>query len=318
MRILLGMLLTMPVWAAVNGVAVNGTSGQPQAGVAINLVQPGAGGMKALGQAVTNADGAFNIDAEIPPGPALLQSTYQGVTYTQALPPGTPTTGVRIGVYESTSKVPAEMIVEHFILLEPSASQLRVTETFAVRNQSKTAYQDAANGSMRMALPAGVPDNLEINIDSTGVPIKRPVEKTKQAGVYKVGYPIKPGETRFDLEYILPAAATFASRVLSNTPPVKLVTPAAVTLSGAGIKDLGQEPQTQARIYTFDGLAFSASILGVGAIRPLSEDVPQEETGAPKVEDVPARLQSQMPWVLGLGFGVLALGGTLLFRRGGV
>jgi hypothetical protein len=302
---------------AVDGIAINGTTGQPQAGVSVNLVQPGQAGMKSLGIMKTGADGGFKIDAEIPPGPALLQSTYAGVMYTQAIPPGTPQTGLRIAVYESSTQPPAEMKTQHLILLEPSATQLRISETYFTQNGSKITYQDTANGSVRLYLPAGVPEGLTVSIDSTGVPIQRPVQKGKRPGEYKIDYPLKPGETRFDLEYTVPATATYAGKVFSNDPPVKLVTPAAVTLSGDGIKDLGQEPQTQARVYSFEGTSFKVNISGVGAIRTPADIPSAEESGAPKCcDEVPARVNKQMYWILGLSFAILLAGGTLLFRKG--
>ncbi len=312
-------LYASTAFAAVNGIATNGTTGKPQAGVAVDLVQPGANGMQALGQAKTGADGSFNIDVNIPPGPALLRSTYLGVTYTQAIPPGTPTTGVKVNVFEATAEPPAKLKMQHLILLEPSATALRVSETFFAQNTSDVTFQDTVNGSVRLYLPAGVPDGLKVSIDSTGVPIQRPVEKGRVPGQYKINYPLKPGETRFDMEYSLPATATFSSKVFSNDPPTKLVTPGAVTLSGDGITDLGQEAQTQARVYSFTGLSFKANILGVGSIRvPEAEKPPPgEESGAPKCcQEVPARVNKQMAWILGLSLTILLLGGTLLFRRG--
>ena len=313
-------LATLPVFAAVNGVAINGTTGQPQAGVAINLVQPGQNGMQQLGQAKSGADGSFNIDVTIPPGPALLQSTFAGVQYTQAIPPGSPTTGVRVNVFEATATVPEGMDIQHLILLEPIAATLRVSETFLTRNSSNKTFQDNANGSVRLYLPPGAPTDLKVSIDSTGVPIQRPLEKGKVAGEYKISYALKPGETRFDLEYSIPAAETFSGKVFSNDPPVKLVTPGSVTLSGDGISDLGQEPTTQARVYGFKGNSFKVKILGVGSIRTPADTVQPpsaEESGAPKCcEESPARVNKQAAWVLGLGLSILLLGGTILFRRG--
>ena len=79
----------------------------------------------------------------------------------------------------------------------------------------------------------------------------------------------------------------------------------------------GQEPQTQARVYTFTGTSFTANILGVGSVRQQQPAASEEDTGAPKCcEETPARVNQQMTWVLSLGFGILALGGMLLFRRG--
>ena len=309
----------LPALASVSGVVVNGTTGQPQSGVAINLVQPGAGGMQQLGSTTTDKDGIFSVDKDPGPGgPALIQSTYTGVTYTKIMPPGTPTTGVQVTVYNATAEPPAELRMQHLILLEPGADTLKVSETFLSQNGSRLAYQDAANGSVRFYLPEGAPADIQATIDSTGVPIRRPIERAKQAGLYKISYPLKPGDTRFDLEYTLPAAATFSSKVLSADPPTRLVTPANVTLSGDGIVDAGQEPSTGARVYTFIGTSFKANILGVGALRTRdSAPTPEEDPQAPKCcEEVPARLQSQMFWILGLGFGILFIGGLMLYRRG--
>jgi hypothetical protein len=317
------LLAAIPAFAAVNGTALNGTTGKPQAGVSINLVQPGQNGMQQLGQTKSGADGSFNLDVNIPPGPALLQSTYQGVTYTQAIPPGTPTTGVKVNVFEATATAPKDMDIQHLILLEPSAATLRISETFLVRNKSNVTFQDSANGSVRLYLPAGAPTDLKVSIDSTGVPIQRPLEKGKAAGQYKVSYALKPGDTRFDLEYMVPASETFSGKVFSNDPPVKLVTPGSVTLSGDGISDLGQEQTTQARVYGFKGNSFKVKILGVGSIRTPADTSVQppagEESGAPKCcEETPARVNKQAAWVLGLGLTILLLGGTILFRRGTV
>lgn len=318
MRALLLFAAALPVFAVIEGTAINNTTEKPQAGVSINLVQPGANGMQSIGQATSGADGTFRIDQNLPPGPALLQSTYAGVQYTQALPPGSATSGIRVNVYDATATPPKDMETQHLILLEPSATELRIAETYFTRNTSKLTYQDTANGSVRLYLPAGAPENVQVTINSTGVPIQRPLEKGKQPGSYKISYPLKPGETRFDLEYSVPATATFSNKVFSNEPPVKLVVPGTVTLSGSGITDLGVEQQTQARIYTFAGNSFKVNILGVGAIRiPESEEASAEDSGAPKCcEESPARVSVQWPWVLGLSFAILLAGGTLLFRKG--
>jgi hypothetical protein len=164
-----------------------------------------------------------------------------------------------------------------------------------------------------------VAEGLKVTINSVGVPIQRPLERGRQAGAYKISYPLKPGETRMDLEYTLPASATFSGKVFSNNPPVKLVTADSVILSGDGLKELGTEPSTKARVYSFDGLAFKVNIQGVGSLRaPEAEAAPSpEESGAPKCcEESPARVYTQMPWVLGLAFAILAVGGTMLYRKG--
>lgn len=305
-----------PALAAVQGRVVNATTGQPQPGVAVNLVQPGAGGMQQLASAASGADGSFAFDqTPAPGGPALIQATYKEVTYTQVVPPGTPTTGLSVNVYESTAEPPGELTVQHLILLEPGAETLQVTETFLARNPSKVTYQDARNGTLRFYLPAGVPENLQITVNAMGVDVRRPVEKAR-GGLYRVDYPMRPGDTRYDLQYSLPASAAFSGKVLSNDPPVRLVTPSAVILSGSGVRDVGVEPTVQARVYELTGTSFTVNIQGVGTLRSPTQASP-EETGAPQCcQEAPPQIYSQMPWVLGFALAILALGGVLLYRKG--
>ena len=73
---------------AVDGVVVNATTGKPQSGVAINLVQPSQNGMVQLGNTTTDAQGQFKIDKQIPPGPGLLQATYRAPLITRSSRPG--------------------------------------------------------------------------------------------------------------------------------------------------------------------------------------------------------------------------------------
>jgi hypothetical protein len=147
------------------------------------------------------------------------------------------------------------------------------------------------------------------------MPIQRPAEKTPQPGIYKVTYPVKPGQTSFDINYTLPAADKFSGKNPHPGVPIDLVTPPTVTLSGDGLQALGQEPKTQARVYGFALPSYDLTIEGTGSLRS-PEATPDEDNGSPKVEEAPARLYSQLPWVLGLTFGILFLGGAMLYRKG--
>jgi hypothetical protein len=90
-----------------------------------------------------------------------------------------------------------------------------------------------------------------------------------------------------------------------------------VTLSGDGIETLGQEPQTQAHIYGTKSPVFEAKIEGTGSLRgPQGGDAQEADSGQPQVAEEPARVYSQLGWVLGLTLGILLLGGMLLYRRG--
>jgi len=313
----------MCLLGAVDGVVVNGTSGQPQSGVVVTLLQPGAQGMQTLGSVKSDAQGQFKFDKEVPPGPVLVQGLYQGATYNMMLTPGTPTTGVRLNVYDSTSKPGTAKGEQHMILIEPSADALAIGETFLFQNATTTTFQDPKKGSFEFYLPASTNGKVQVTVSAPGgMPIQRPAERTGQPGVYKVSYPLKPGETRFDLEYSVPAATKYSAKLVPMDGPTRLVTAPTVTLTGDGIEPMGQEPRTKANIYNVTGLEYSVLIDGVGSLRAAAGDAsadgsaPKEDTGQPGVEEAQARVYTRLPWVLGLTFGILALGGLLLYRRG--
>jgi hypothetical protein len=312
-------VLSLPL-LAVDGVVVNVTTGKPQSGVAVNLVQPSQNGMVPLGSATTDAQGQFKIDKQIPPGPGLLQATYQGTTYNQVITPGMPTTGVQVKIYDATKKAGIARTVEHLILLEPGADRLRVSETFVLGNDSNMTYNDPVRGSIQFYLPTATDGNAQVIITAPGgMPIPRPALKTPVAGIYKVDYPVKPGETRMDVSYTVPSTTKFSGKVVASDAATHLVTPGTVTVTGDGIELAGREPQTQANIYNLTGLDYNLLIDGIGSLRQDDSALaagPGEEGGSPQVEIKKPRIYGQLAWVLSLAFAILALGGTMLYRRG--
>ncbi len=321
MKVLAALFAISLPLLAVDGTVVNATTGQPQSGVAINLVQPSQNGMVQLGNTTTDAQGQFKIDKQIPPGPGLLQATYQGSTYNQIITPGMPTTGVQLKVYDSTKKAGTARTMEHLILLEPGADRLRVSETFVLGNDSNVTYNDPAKGSIQFFLPPATDGNAQVIITAPGgMPIPRPALKTATAGIYKVDYPVKPGETRMDVNYTIPSTTKFSGKVVASDAATHLVTPGTVTVTGDGIELAGREPQTQANIYNLTGLDYNLLIDGIGSLRPDDSAGAQggqgDDGGSPQVEIKKPRIYAQLPWVLSLAIAILALGGTMLYRRG--
>ncbi len=305
---------------AVDGTAINVTTGKPQAGVAINLVQPSQSGMVQLGNVTTDSQGQFKIDKQIPPGPGLIQATYQGTTYNQIITPGMPTSGVQVKVYDATKKAGVSRTLEHLILLEPGADRLRVSETFVLGNETNLTFNDPAKGSIQFYLPPATNGAAQIVITAPGgMPITRPAGKTATAGIYKVDYPVKPGETRMDVTYTIPASTKFSGKVVASDAATHLVTPPAVNLTGDGIELAGREPTTQANIYNLTGLDYNLLIEGTGTLRgddSAGGGQAEEDGGSPPVEIKKPRIYGQLAWVLSLAFVILALGGTMLYRRG--
>src|SRR5271154_2221050 len=129
MRISLCMLLgTATAFAAVDGVIVNGTTGQPEPNTVVMLIQPTQAGMQTLGTTKTDAQGKFSFDNNDASAPRLIQAIFQGVQYNKMVPPGMPSSGVQIPVFASTSKAGTARETQHFIVLQPGDKEMTVSE----------------------------------------------------------------------------------------------------------------------------------------------------------------------------------------------
>jgi hypothetical protein len=319
-------LLAPALFAAIDGTVVNETTGQPQAGVEVTLVHPGENGMQSLATAKSGTDGKFTIDQPLPPPPALLQAVYQGANYNLFLQPGAPTAGLLFPIYNVTTDAKSANLAEHMLMIEPTPNATRVTEVFQVQNDSKTTFLDSNKGSIQFFVPANA-QGAGVSVEAPGgMPINRPPEKTAQPRMFKVSYPVKPGETTYELTYSLPPSATFVGKT-ANKGKMRVVTGPAVTLDSPGLTFMGQEPKLQAHIYDVKDTSFEAKISGFGLIRQDDASsgggaaqggqaqAQEEDNGSPNPEAGPARIYQRLYWVLGLTFGLLALGGTLLYRR---
>jgi hypothetical protein len=315
-RLACALLLAIPALAAVDGVVVNSTTGKPQPNAVITLVQPSQAGMQALGSTKTDAEGKFRFDKELQ-GPTLLQAMYAGVLYNKMIVPGTPTSGLQVQVFDSTNK-PVAKVSQHFIVLQPGASEMAVSEGILYQGDANLTYNDATNGSLRFYLPPEAKGQVSVTINAPGgMPIQRPAEKTKEANVYKVDYPIKPGETRFDLNYVVPLSnpLIFSGKILHSEGSSDLVAPNGVTLKGENIELAGQEPKTQASIYQIKGASYTVEVEGTGSLQQPGAASSDEDNGMPTIQEVKPRIYDRLYWILGMAFGILGLGSVLLYRN---
>ena len=75
MRLLILLLSTSTLWAAVDGTVVNKSTGRPQAGVTVSLTKLGQGGMSPAGSVTTDAQGKFAFESAAP-DMHLIQAVY--------------------------------------------------------------------------------------------------------------------------------------------------------------------------------------------------------------------------------------------------
>lgn len=307
---------------AVNGVVVNQTTGQPQPNATVTLYKIGSAGPEAMTSIKSDAAGKFDMADTPQGGPHMLQTAYAGITYNKMLPPGRPTTDLTVEVYNSTPKADGARVATHMILLEPDGMKLHVSESVIWRNEGKAAFYDEKNGTMRFFLPPGAGGKVKVNCTAPqGMAVERPAVKTAQQNVYTVDFPVKPGETRFDLSYEMPMTGpgAFNTKILHGGSPVRVVAPQGVTLEGDKIKLLGNEPSTQAGVYELSGTDITIAVNGTGSLRgPEGEGGEGEDNeGGEGLKPIRPRVYTRFEALLAIFAVALVSALALLYRKSG-
>lgn len=204
--ILLASVLTCAAFAeTLSGTVTNATSGKPAAGddvVLLTLAQ----GMQEAGRTKTDAQGKFSFNITDPGGPHLVRVNHQGVNYFPGggpIRPGATTTEVK--VYDSAKKL--EGVAENVRVMRLQADQnsLQVIELISVKNDSSPPRSLMADRTYEIMLPEGAQVDEGVAQGPGGMPVNTaPVPDDKVKGKFYFVFPLRPGETRFQVAYHLP------------------------------------------------------------------------------------------------------------------
>jgi hypothetical protein len=314
------LLLSAPlVLGAVSGKVLNRTTGQPAGGVFVTLLKF-ENGMDPVEEVQTKPDGTFAFEKEIVAaggGPVAggLRVDYQGVSYSEMLPPGRPTTGLEISVYsveENETLNPSGRV----FILEPGGSEMVVSESYAFLNESSPprAYRNPLEGTLRFWLPPEAKGIVQVSTSGPqGMPLRSVAQPAGEENVYKVDFALKPGENSINLTYLVPYSGkeTFRGRSLYPDVPTRLAAPAGVSLTGENVVVMGQEPKTQATVYQIAANgAFEFEIAGQGQLaRAASPSEPASSSGGGgDIRIAPAPVAKELYWILGLTTAILGAG----------
>ena len=193
----------------------------------------------------------------------------------------------------------ATKVGKHMILFEPGGGQMVVNETYLCST--------TGGGTLQFYLPAAANGQVQVNATAPGgVAIVAAVKKTSKPDVYAVDFPVKPGETRFNLSYTVPytEGAAYEGKIVTKDDNTYLIAPNGMTLEGENLNDLGLEPRTQAHIYGLTGAAYKVELIAEAA----------DSDSSPRIEAIMPRIYGQAKLILALALGALALGLALLYR----
>ena len=167
------------------------------------------------------------------------------------------------------------------------------------------------------ALPVGFVQRASVHMDPHN---RAPLRLVALAN--DVTQPIKPGKTRFDVGYLLPAANPMVvSGKILNTGATGLVVPPGVTLKGENVNRVAQDPSGKFVFYSVKGSEYKVAIEGTPVASPPADSTGEDDSGQPRIEEVQPPIyqkkllgQPVMWWILEIALGILGLGLILLYR----
>lgn len=211
---------------------INKTTNKPAVGDDVVLIRL-AQGMQEAERTKSDAHGRFKL--ELPDaGMHLVRVTHDKAAYFRPAPPGTQS--VEVEVYNSAAKVEGvtgEADVMR-IQTDESGKNLNVVENFFIKNDSNPPMTQFSPKSFEFYLPAGAVIAGSAALGPGSMPVKASPVPLGDPNHYAFVFPLRPGETRFQVTYSLPYSGSLklAPRLTLPTDTVAVMMPKSMTFAG--------------------------------------------------------------------------------------
>ncbi|WP_345944998.1 carboxypeptidase regulatory-like domain-containing protein [Granulicella sp. dw_53] len=214
---------------SLTGTVTNKTTNKPSAGDDVVLIRL-AQGMQELSRTKTDAKGHFTLEV---PDPAihLVRVTHDKANYFRPAPAGTES--VEVDVYNAAEKVKGvtgEADVMR-IQSDESGKGLRVVENFFVKNESTPPMTQMSDRPFEFYLPPGAVVEGSAALSPGGMPVQAAPVPLGDPNHYAFVFPVRPGETRFQISYKLPYSGsfTFSPKPAMATDTIAVMMPKSMT-----------------------------------------------------------------------------------------
>jgi hypothetical protein len=232
--------------ASITGTVTNKTVNQPAAGDRVVLIQL-QGGMRESNTTTTDAHGKFTL--ELPDaGPHLIRVDHEKAGYFHIAPPGTQS--VDIDVYDVAESVEGVTTEANVMRLETDQQGLHVIQSYFVKNGSTPPRTQLSTHSYEIYLPEGAQIEASAAMAPGGMPVSSSPVPLGDKGHYAFVFPIRPGETRFQLSYRLPYSGSlkFSERLAIPAENVAILMPKAMKFTPSAsmpFQPINDDPNAQ-------------------------------------------------------------------------
>ena len=215
----------------ITGVVTNRTTGKPSAGDTVTLIRL-AQGMQEATHTTTDAHGHYTL--EVPDdGLHLVRVTHDLANYFRPAPAGTTT--VDLDVFSAAAKVKGVASEAQVMRIESDASgsALRVVENFFLKNDSNPPMTQFSKQPFDFWLPDGAVIEGAAAESPDGMPVRQAPVPLAEKNHYTFLFPIRPGETRFQITYRLPYTGKLAiePKLTMPTDTVAVMIPKSMTFA---------------------------------------------------------------------------------------
>jgi hypothetical protein len=205
--------------ATISGTVTDGTNHKPAAGddvVLIALTQR----MQEVTRTRTDAKGHYTLES--PDNDMhLVRVDHQKAAYFQPAPPNT--TRVDVQVFDVAESVPGVTTEANVFRAEAGPAGLKVTQSYFIKNDSAPPRTQFSPRSYEIYLPAGATIQGAAAMGPGGMPVSSSPVPVGDPNHYAFVFPLRPGETQFQLSYTLPYSGSLKLTPRLATPVDNLV-----------------------------------------------------------------------------------------------
>src|ERR1041385_4834765 len=187
--------------AQITGTVTNATTNKPSVGDEVVLLSL-ASGMDEVAKTKTDSQGHYMLNVPDENAQHLVRVSRQNVHYFKAAPPGTTT--VDVTVYDAATQVEGLVTDARVFHLQASGGNLDVQELYILNNQSQPPRTKIGNQTFAITLPDGAQIGDASLTGPGGMPLTVAAVPSGAKDRYAYDFPIKPGETRFEVNYKVP------------------------------------------------------------------------------------------------------------------
>ena len=256
----------------IHGTVTNQTNGKVSAGDKVTLLSLAAA-LDEVGNTKTDARGEFTLTTPSE-APYLIRVEHEKSAYFKNVPPGT--TQVAITVYDVAAKVDGVSTEADVMRVEAENGQLKVTESYFVKNTSSPPRTQSNDHGYEVVLPADATLEGAATVGPSGMPTAATPDPVPPKGHYSFSFPIRPNEgesgTRFQLTYHIPYSGSykFTPQVMEAADNVAIILPKAMKFEpGAGTSYTTVPDDVNAQTYLMRGVkpgqSLEFTISGTGA-----------------------------------------------------